>query len=571
MELLFLFLMRRLVVLILALLPITALALDFAGHGRRYGDEPFSTPEAAGINLLTNVGVVRGNPDGTFQPRRTLNRAEFTKIILSLPLTKTEQGRIAKPVSSACFPDVQTSAWFAAPVCAAKSLQVIRGYDDGLFHPERPVTYAEALKMLSMLFSYQTPACGTEWFDAYLCAARTHGTLLPSSAAVQDPLTRGQMARLVAGFFAESQGELAAYRAAEQGKVLRSSSSSSAQSSLQSSSAQSSSVSSALSSSSSSLSPSSSSSSSASSVPDFPARSHLLQLGTRTEAIASASFFANMESAIVRIAKVKLKNKNDSIDAMYLVDRDGVQIGRLTLDSTDSTDLTWKGTFLGSGAYQIPKDTERTLGVELRLKPAETGGVPEKLIQVDAFTLSVEGVWSSNMYGSAGVTFSFPKHQTVRGKITEIRNVLDTNGILTPGQNHLLGSFSFSGSLISGAQPQVESLEFTINKSGVAVTNWQLGTRDSGERIPCSVNDNVVSCLSLPVEMASFGPTPRILELYGDVTIDQGARNPFLEADLNDPGTIGTNGAVRWTDGTGHYTWLEMEGMPLARGTKWQG
>jgi hypothetical protein len=38
--------------------------------------------------------------------------------------------------------------------------------------------------------------------------------------------------------------------------------------------------------------------------------------------------------------------------------------------------------------------------------------------------------------------------------------------------------------------------------------------------------------------------------------------------DLGQPGSIGVNGAVRWTDGAGHYTWTEFT-APVVRGTRW--
>ena len=65
------------------LLPLTAFALSFTDSTSNYTDSStFTTAERAGISVLTNIGAVQGNPDGTFAADRTLNRAEFTKIAL---------------------------------------------------------------------------------------------------------------------------------------------------------------------------------------------------------------------------------------------------------------------------------------------------------------------------------------------------------------------------------------------------------------------------------------------------------------------------------------------------------
>ena len=74
--------MRRVLIAALVIIPGIALALDFSDATARYKDAPFPKAETAGISLLTNAGALQGNPDGTFAPRRTLNRAEFLKIAL---------------------------------------------------------------------------------------------------------------------------------------------------------------------------------------------------------------------------------------------------------------------------------------------------------------------------------------------------------------------------------------------------------------------------------------------------------------------------------------------------------
>ncbi|MFA6039695.1 MAG: S-layer homology domain-containing protein [Candidatus Peribacteraceae bacterium] len=551
------------------LLPLTALALDYTDRSTQYTDAPFSKPEAVAISVLTNLGVVKGNPDGTFAAKRSLNRAEFLKIaILSAP-TSTGEGE------GGCFPDVPVAEWFATYVCGAKASGIVQGNPDGKFHPERAVNYAEALKMLSKLFRYTLTAQSSDtWYAPFVRAAQEHGTLLPVSITMDTPLTRGQMARLTAAFAAEARGELAQYRAAEQGKTLSSSSATSSSStssgtSGSSVSSSSSSVSSSVASASSASSVSSSSSSSY--AIDLPAKSHFLQVGSWSEPIASATFNSTLEPALIRSVTVKLKTKISSISSMEVLDRDGVRVGLLILDYLDENDLTWTGTFTASGAYELPKNTERTLAVRVLLKAKDSGGVSEQLVQVDTFTIVAEGTWSHNSFGSAPQTFAFPKHQTTMARVTSVMNMLPSQGVLQVGSRQLLAEFSFAGSGVATISPRIQNIEFTVNKSTtIAVSNWQIQAAEGGETLPCSVSDGTVSCLLLPAEMGTLSATPRSLRLFGDVAVDQGAQYPFLQVQLQKSGTVGEGGSIHWTDSVGRFTWTEL-GTPIATGTKWQG
>lgn len=224
--------MRRLFSsLALVALPLSAAAaIDFSDISGTYSDGPFDLPEAAGISFLTREGIVEGNPDGTFRPRRTLNRAEFTAIVMRL------SGDMDEGAAANCFPDVRAFYWFAPAVCTAKAQGIVSGYPDGTFGPSKPVNYAEALKILTLLFDYTIEPSGGEWYLRYAAAARAHETALPGMSAYANPLTRGEMARLAAAFAAESQGELENFRRAEDGTWTPGQSSSSSSSSQQSSS-----------------------------------------------------------------------------------------------------------------------------------------------------------------------------------------------------------------------------------------------------------------------------------------------------------------------------------------------
>ncbi|MBI3331811.1 hypothetical protein HYZ99_02515, partial [Candidatus Peregrinibacteria bacterium] len=302
----------------------------------------------------------------------------------------------------------------------------------------------------------------------------------------------------------------------------------------------------------------------------FPAQSQFLILGERSDPIASASFFARLEPARVREVEVVMEDEFESIDIMYLVDGNGEQLGQLSLDPFDTTDKTWTRTFSAGTGKRLEKDAETVLGIEILLKGRNAGGTSEELIEVDTFTLTVEGEWSQNTYENVPAQIPYPMHQTAQAEFTIITNALSATDGLPVGTNQLVAGFSFDGDAVPQATLAIETLEFDIAKSSsVTVSNFQLGATDTSTRTPCTLSSTTVTCSSIPAELGAIGSSPRQLRLFADVALASGAQNPFLQISLNQPGSIGSNGAVRWTDGTGHFTWVDME-APVARSTRFE-
>ncbi len=143
------------------------------------------------IEFVYLRGYVEGYSDGSFRPDSTINRAEFTKIIvnaLNLPLDDAES----------CFTDVNYE-WFSSYVCAAKRSGIIDGYPDGSFKPGSPVNFVEALKII--LNGYDSNITGygdgSAWYSGYLSYARENFLSFAADTEPNDLLTRGQMAEII--------------------------------------------------------------------------------------------------------------------------------------------------------------------------------------------------------------------------------------------------------------------------------------------------------------------------------------------------------------------------------------
>jgi len=156
------------------------------------------TNTSPAIQYLLDHGIASGYPDGSFKPERTINRAEFTKIIVGAVHDAAKINECPMLSSVSPFPDVSADDWFMPFTCTARRFRIMNGYPDGTFRPSQEVNAAEAAKIVAGAFEIpiQVSASGP-WFQPYMNALNALSAL-PSST--QDPshlLTRGEMAEVV--------------------------------------------------------------------------------------------------------------------------------------------------------------------------------------------------------------------------------------------------------------------------------------------------------------------------------------------------------------------------------------
>lgn len=94
------------------------------------------------IGVLASLGIVGGYGDGTFQPNRTITRAEFAKIATKFA---TLTGGKAQ------FKDVSEGHWASGFIATAADYGWIGGYEDGSYRPENFMTRAAAAKIINYM------------------------------------------------------------------------------------------------------------------------------------------------------------------------------------------------------------------------------------------------------------------------------------------------------------------------------------------------------------------------------------------------------------------------------------
>ena len=180
---------RRTTAVILAL----TLVLGLPGLGFASFPDTTGTRFADGAGYLQSLGVLVGDPDGSFYPLRSITRAEAAKVVVLL----IGQGGQASPDQPAAFPDT-LGHWANGFIARAKALGIINGYPNGDFGPEDPVTYAQMAKML-LESAGLGPDATQSWPDNYMGVARARGLFatVPTYPA-NSPAFRGDCAVMAA-------------------------------------------------------------------------------------------------------------------------------------------------------------------------------------------------------------------------------------------------------------------------------------------------------------------------------------------------------------------------------------
>lgn len=161
---------------------------------------------AVAAECLRLLGAMDGYAGGAFRPEGQVTRAQFCK--MATYVIKDGESQLSRYRTVTVFPDVKPSYWAAAYINLASDssrgatgddktdYSIIKGYVDGEFHPERVVTFGQAVTILMRLLGYTDGDMGGIWPDGYMAAAATVGLTDGMDTAASTALTRGQAARL---------------------------------------------------------------------------------------------------------------------------------------------------------------------------------------------------------------------------------------------------------------------------------------------------------------------------------------------------------------------------------------
>ncbi len=135
-------------VLVLAMvfaLAVPGFAADTTKKASDYKDYSKVTNTEA-VDVLTAIGVLHGNTDGTFGPEGNFTRAEAATLITYMLLG--DKIADALPTAATKFSDVPASFWGAKYIAYCAEAGIVNGYGDGKFGPNDKLTANQWALML---------------------------------------------------------------------------------------------------------------------------------------------------------------------------------------------------------------------------------------------------------------------------------------------------------------------------------------------------------------------------------------------------------------------------------------
>lgn len=123
----------------------------------------------------THFRYIKGYPDGTFKPERSITRAEVATILARITGV-TANGPLHQ------YPDVPATHWASTYIGLARQTGLMMGDPDGRFRPDEPISRAEVAVIAVRLKQLKPEAKGSpfadthnHWADTWIAAAAADG------------------------------------------------------------------------------------------------------------------------------------------------------------------------------------------------------------------------------------------------------------------------------------------------------------------------------------------------------------------------------------------------------------
>lgn len=143
----------------------------------------------AAARLLGKYGLVQGDSRG-YRFYDQLTRAELAKLLV---YSLGQESEAARRAGQGVFPDTR-GHWGDGVIAVARSLGIMRGYPEGVFRPQSPLTYAEVITALARLAGLE--ASLEPWPYTYVGPAVTNGIIpdgMEVSGRLNEAASRGDV------------------------------------------------------------------------------------------------------------------------------------------------------------------------------------------------------------------------------------------------------------------------------------------------------------------------------------------------------------------------------------------
>lgn len=149
---------------------------------------------------LSERGVIKGFPDGTFKPNQSVTRGQAAKIIAGV------LGLDTKNVKNPGFKDVSVSNEYFGAIAALENAGIISGYPDGTYRPTAPVQRNHMAKIIVNAFDLKASSNATTPFTDVLKEYEGYITAL-----YENKVTTGRTPTKFDGLSNVTRGQLSAF------------------------------------------------------------------------------------------------------------------------------------------------------------------------------------------------------------------------------------------------------------------------------------------------------------------------------------------------------------------------
>lgn len=131
-----------------------------------------------GLNGADHYAYIIGYGNNDVRPQQSITRAEVATIFFRLLTDETREANMTKNQN---YSDVKDSDWYCRAVATLSSMGIIKGYNDGTFQPNAPITRAEFAAIAARFDpdGDTTPATfsdvGSHWAKDEISIAANHG------------------------------------------------------------------------------------------------------------------------------------------------------------------------------------------------------------------------------------------------------------------------------------------------------------------------------------------------------------------------------------------------------------
>ena len=180
---------------VLALVLAFAMAFTMAAGAVAFDDVQPGDDYSAAISMLSDLDVISGNGKGSYEPAKTITRAEAC--VLMANIMNGGKADTARFAGGSNFSDVAHGWWGESAIAYCVQNGITYGVGGGKFAPSREITDAEFVAMLTRAMGYDTAANPLSFPYGNYTAAVNNGLLDNMPYAEGSACTKGESAQII--------------------------------------------------------------------------------------------------------------------------------------------------------------------------------------------------------------------------------------------------------------------------------------------------------------------------------------------------------------------------------------